>query len=345
MAMDARIRATLSELVNCHSTPGDECEVARVLLRVWTACGLRTVAHGRYAVSARVATAAGRGRRRPVLLVCAHMDSPGYIVERFAGDRAWVLPLGHPSCAGTVTPVWVKTAAGRFTSELRRETRADDDEGAESFSIPMLPGLARGDRVCFAATADGDATGPDSALVRAPFLDNRLGCALLCELAAAGGLQDNDACEVVLGATASEEMGGFGAPVLARAVQPDAVVCLDATYEAPEQGVRLGAGPVLTLSDQSVLLSGGMRDRLLAFCAECALPMQTEVYTVSGTDAKAFPHQGLAAPVFALLLATRGNHTPEEVADWRDVASCAAVIRALARHGAGSGLFDSEYTL
>ena len=38
-------------------------------------------------------------------------------------------------------------------------------------------------------------------------------------------------------------MGGYGAPVLAAAVKPDLVICLDCTYEAPEQQVWRGKGP------------------------------------------------------------------------------------------------------
>jgi len=99
---------------------------------------------------------------------------------------------------------------------------------------------------------------------------------------------------IVLGATAAEEMGGFGAAVLARHVQPDLAIVLDATYEAPAQGVRLGGGPVLTLSDASVLLAPARRDRVAAALAAAGVPLQTEVYNYSGTDARAFPLQGLA---------------------------------------------------
>jgi putative aminopeptidase FrvX len=104
-------------------------------------------------------------------------------------------------------------------------------------------------------------------------------------------------------------------------VAPDLVVCLDATYEAPEQGVCLGKGPVLTLSDASVLLSVEVRDRVLAWAEANGLPLQTEVYNYSGTDARAFPQQGLPARVLPVLLPTRGNHTPVETASVADLES------------------------
>jgi len=137
---------------------------------------------------------------------------------------------------------------------------------------------------------------------------------------------DGLAFEVVLGATAAEEFGGFGATVLARAIEPDLVICLDATYESPEQRVLLGKGPVLTLSDASVLISPAMRDLVLEWFHRRGLLLQTEVYNVSGTDARAFPKVGLPAPVLALLIATRGNHSPAEVANLADYASLREVL-------------------
>ena len=136
----------------------------------------------------------------------------------------------------------------------------------------------------------------------------------------------------MLGATACEELGGFGAPVLARHVQPDLVIVLDATYAAPEQNVQLGNGPVLTLSDASVLLSPARRDQVAKLLSDADVPLQTEVYNFSGTDARAFPHQGLACPILPLLLATTGNHSPRETADLRDANQLIQTIELLARH-------------
>ena len=164
----------------------------------------------------------------------------------------------------------------------------------------------------------------------APFLDNRLGCWILAELAPRlAGWKSR--YHVVLGATACEEFGGFGASVLARQVQPDLVIVVDATYEAPGQNVRLGQGPVLTLSDASVLLSPARRDQVRVILAAAHVPLQTEVYNFSGTDARAFPHLGLACPVLPLLLATIGNHSPRETADLRDASQQLTAIACLAQ--------------
>jgi putative aminopeptidase FrvX len=319
----------LLRLLECHSTPGDEAAVRNVLEAEWRAAGLEPVRLGDQAVHATLSDATSR---QPVLLVTAHMDAPGFAVDRLRLSRVGVglTRLGHPAFVGRSTPGVLKTREGLFAAMIHKLT---GDDGECDYRLrpargqSAWTGLDHGDRVCFAArpTIDGDR-------IASAFLDNRLGCWLLVLLARQAATW-RSRFRIVLGATASEEMGGFGAPVLAHHIQPDLAVVLDATYEALDQGVRVGHGPVLTLSDASVLLSPATRDRVRARFAASGTPLQTEVYNFSGTDARAFPAQGLACPVLPLLLATTGNHSPRETADLRDAASLLTGLQALAEHG------------
>ena len=330
---------TLLELLACHSTPGDEVEVRAVLARHWREAGLRITHDSDYALAATAPLPTRRakpsakqdGKRQPVLLIVAHMDSPGFSVDRLPANRtgaAGLTRLGGAAFAARRVDGVLKTRAGHTPVTIRRQRRPDgefDYTCAPATGTRWPEELCHGDRVCFACqpVCSGHR-------IAAPFLDNRLGCWVLAELA----LQLvawNSRYRIVLGATACEELGGFGASVLARHVQPDLAIVVDATYEAAEQNVRLGRGPVLTLSDASVLLSPARRDQVCALLAAAGVPLQTEVYNFSGTDARAFPHQGLACPVLPLLLATTGNHSPRETADLRDADRLVAAIACLAR--------------
>ena len=316
----------LFDLLRCHSTPGDEDEVAQYLLAAWAGAGWETSSHGRYAVSARLPGGRVDG---PTVLVCAHMDSPGYTVEQIGEDGLVLVRLGGAHLGERPVPGVLKVGGEHHRVVL--QPVPDDPERCRTEGIT---GVAHGDRACFLA-------GPQlvaEQLLESPFLDNRAGCWALVALAR--GLRQNPDINVVLGATSCEEIGGFGAAVLARAVQPDAVICLDATYEDELQDVRLGHGPVLTLSDASVIVGPALRDRFQAFCRARSLPLQTEVYNYSGTDARAFPHQGLPAPVYALLLPTRGNHTPTETAHVADLHAWLDLLHVLLAPGAGHGLWD-----
>ena len=303
---DALDHNLLSRLLQCHSTPGDEGEVAALMLDVWKGAGLRTARHGAYAVSAR--PAADRPGP-PTVLICAHMDSPGFIVERIEGDRLKLLELGGTSFEHEARAV-LKSRGGKHNVTVRRTGGGDAGDGDVIDCGNPAPGEVRsGDRVCYRA----EPLAGEHSVIVSPFLDNRLGCAVLCGLGRRlAGL--DTAVNLVLGATSCEEFGGFGAPVLAHAVRPDVAVCVDATYEAPEQGVALGGGPVLTLSDASVVLSPAVRDTMLDWFAHHRIPLQTEVYNVSGTDSRAFPQAGLPCQVLALLIATQENHSPTETA-------------------------------
>ena len=314
---------TLFQFLDCHSTPGDEAEVRDLLNVRWRQAGCTVVPHGRYAISASMSDT---DSDKPVLLICAHMDSPGFIVEQVHDDSLVLIALGSPRPGNKPFQADLKTAARQQQVVLHRD---DEENGPARYVCEAVPGAAPGDRACYAPTrhiSDG--------ILHAPFIDNRFGCALLVELADALGTLAELPVRVTLGATACEEMGGFGAPVLAHAIQPDGVICLDATYECEEQNVLLGRGPVLTLSDASVLLSIRDREAIDAFFANHGLPLQKEVYNISGTDAKAFPFAGLSAPVLSLLAATRGNHTPAEQVALADTSTVLNALTALVKDGA-----------
>ncbi len=322
------------KLLGCHSTPGDEGEVRAVLESVWRAAGWSVTRHGDYAVSAGHPAA---GADKPVLLICAHMDSPGYSVDRVCGVacdkpgrvRFGVTELGSPEFGGAAVPAVLKTRAGTFQGMIvKLASGAEEPDLAFEMEATLAAGagVRPGDRICFTPSADESGT-----LLRAPFMDNRAGCWMLARLAAEAPLWQAN-YRIILGAASAEEMGGTGASVLAAQIRPDLAVVLDTTYESEEQDVRLGGGPVLTLSDASVLLAPATRDRVIDLMARAQAPLQTEVYNFSGTDAKAFPRVGLSCPVLPLLLPTRGNHSPCEVADARDLEAWLTAIRVLAEN-------------
>lgn len=312
--------APLFALVRCHSTPGDETEVRDWLAADWRRAGWTVTAHDQYALTA---VSPGHTTGLPTVLITAHLDSPGYTVEQVKDGRLTCVKLGSPQFAGAETPAVLKTGSRKVDVILRQEKVDDDhDDGRAVFTADYRGRVRHGDRLCFRA----EPRVVCGRQVLAPFLDNRIGCFLLSRLAHDPRLRRRLPVNLVLGATGSEEMGGFGAAVMARAVAPDLAICLDATYVAEEQNVLLGRGPVLTLSDASVLLSAARRDAVRGWFRCRRLPLQTEVYNYSGTDARAFPHQGLPCPVLALLVATKGNHSPVEQAAIADIE---ALFRAL----------------
>ena len=302
----------LRELCACGSTPGDEVPLARLVASRWRAAGWRPEALGRYAVYARSPEWL---EGRPTVLVCAHLDSPGFIVDVAASEgAAHCVALGHPHPQpdGEMAVRLRGRDGGEYAGALRC---LGEDEMEVSVLDGRRPEL--GDRVWFAPQfAVDEAEG----LVVTPFLDNRAGCWVLCRLAELLGQGGRQRANVIVAATAQEEMTGFGAAVLAAQVRASLVVCLDATYENVGQGVALGGGPVLTVSDKSTLQAPSLLPLLSRLFGRWGLPLAFEAYNYSGTDAAAFPKAGVVSPALALLLPTRGNHSPQETASLVDLA-------------------------
>jgi putative aminopeptidase FrvX len=334
--MTSNSLAQLTALIAAHSTPGDEGEVAGILKGCWQNAGWSVSELGHYAITAHRPTE--RAEERPTLLICAHMDSPGFVVDRPAWSypendtiaQVHIVTLGNPCFDTDVTEAILKCRNGTFAGKIRNFGGEDPDRPEFCFEMDREAAeksdLWIGDRICYApeTSVEGD-------LITAPFLDNRLGCWMLCRLAELA-MDWNQRYRIILGATGCEEINGFGAQVLAAQVKADLVIVLDATYEAEDQGVHLGGGAVVTLSDASVLLSPEIRDHIRQIMAKAEVPIQFEAYNYSGTDARAFPLQGSLAPILALLMPTRGNHSPYETAHTADLDHWEKAIQTLEKH-------------
>ncbi len=303
----------LRRLVECHSTTGDEDEVMAVMKEAFRDCGLHTASLGRYALVARNGKSRGAN---PAVLICAHADSPGFIVQSIKDGVGNAVELGKPYVEeGTDVPVVAKRGKLKFKGTLRCEE-------SDKFLRCHEAGLCRGDRVCFEGTQleDGD-------FLKGPFLDNRLGCFVLCELARS--LDWASGVDVALAVTGGEEFTGFGASVLANHYKPDMVFCLDATYVDDDQEIKFGHGPVLTVTDKSVALGQVVVDQFTKLCSELGIDIQAEIYNYSGTDAVAFPRAGLTGLVFPVLMPTKGNHSNEEIVNRHDLQAEIDLMRKL----------------
>ncbi|MBQ9693813.1 MAG: M28 family peptidase [Kiritimatiellae bacterium] len=308
--------ATLKHFCSLHATPGDEIEVFQALLQRWQAQGLDTRKVGSYAV---IAEPAERKKADTVLLL-SHADSPGFIVQSILSPtKLEVLALGgvHPTQDAELI---LKTSSEKVAAHLHAAGEDWTRTMPLKVTLPTpCPSVQKGDRLCWAPYWS------EEEYITSPFLDNRIGCALIADWYADNAHRFST-MNVVLAASAMEEVNGFGANVLAHAVNADLVLALDITYTDNKQHIQMGNGPVITLSDASVLLSPEMRDRLL----QASVPLQTEVYNYSGTDARAFPAQGIPTPAIPVLIPTEGNHTQREILHPADLNAWPAALEAVA---------------
>ena len=304
--------AILKKLVFLHSTPGDEADVVSILRGKWENEGWSVRALGHQALLAR---SPKWKEGLPSVLICAHADSPGYIIQSLVSDNEGVaIALGGPHILREGQAVSIKTLDGKvFSGKIYSLP--------QNVSIKASSGqkLERGQRICWKPSfkSDGD-------YLVAPFLDNRAGCFLLYLLSEC--VFD---CNVELAVTGTEEFLGFGAAALAANTRPDMVLALDVTYVDEAQQVLFGKGPVVTVCDKSIALSPAQVKALGQLCKRWKLPLQAEYYNYSGTDAAAFGKAGHCCPVLPLLLPTEGNHTSKEKICKADIESLLALLKKM----------------
>lgn len=177
--------------------------------------------------------------------------------------------------------------------------------------------------------------GKDGAYVRGKALDDRLGCALLVELARE--LTSHPVpLDVWLCFTVREEIGRSGALVSANRISPDVAIVLETTaiadvaeVKASNRVARVGDGGVLSLVDRSTIYDRALIDLALAVAKKQDIPVQIKRYVSGGNDAAHIQRSGVGVRCLALSAPTRYLHAPVSVAARADYEAMRALLVAL----------------
>lgn len=143
-------------------------------------------------------------------------------------------------------------------------------------------------------------------------VDNRIGCALLLELASRQPQRD-----VWLSFSVQEEVGLRGAGVAASQIQPDIAVVLDATTAADIAGSApadevcvLEGGAVVPFADKATLYDAALYERIHTLAEKHAIPIQTKTRIAGGNNAGAMQRAYTGAQTAAVSLPCRYIHSP-----------------------------------
>lgn len=310
----------LSELVLLPGLSGHEGEVAAQVRSVLAGLGIRSTSDrvGNVYVAVR-----GRSRRR--LLVTAHLDEVGFLVGRARGKGWGAVPVGHARVSEReAAPVLIRASAGPVPGRVRRW-----EEGfflAVEESGSQAEWIRPGDPVTFAAPPQSQ-----GGRFSAKSLDNRVGCALLLDLASA--LQERvPGWSTHLVWTVREEYGFTGVLAAAHRIDPDVALTVDVTPAGPgyakwEQPARLGRGAVLTLLDGGLLGYPELLDSLQQRAAESSLPLQVEVVSRGWSEASQLQKAAAGCPAAALCVPILHNGTAREVLDWHDLEAASKLLK------------------
>jgi putative aminopeptidase FrvX len=322
-----RVEKLLKELSNAPAPSGFEGPVRDILKRAFQAAGLEISYDG---LGSIIGTLRGPASG-PRILLAAHMDEVGAVVRYITPEGMVKFQLlGGWLDQALVDQRWtIQTAKGPVLAisglksvhvtppeERTSVTSRNDvflDVGAKSKEQAEALGIRPGDPIApassFATLAAGRYVGKA--------LDDRVGCVVLLETLRRikeQGIHTPNTIYFV--GTVQEEIGARGAHTAAALVKPTLGLSLEAGIAADHPGGRadyaqeeLGAGPVIYLADNGMLVNVKLRGFLFHVGEENHIPLQTEVTNGGFEDSRELQAYGTGVPAANIAVATRYLHS------------------------------------
>lgn len=336
----------IKELVETPGIPGREERLRAVVRRELTGLvdEMRVDALGNL-------VAVKRNPGAPKLMIAAHMDEIGFLVNHIDKEKGWLRlqPLGgHDPRNMTAQRVLVSGVGGDLPGILFPGIKpphisGDDDrkkqpQVSDYFVDLGLPGekvrelVAIGDPVTllrgFSVIGDG---------YSAKAMDNRICVYIMIE---ALRRVQNCGFEVYAVATVQEEVGLRGALTSAYEIRPDVGIALDTTLAVDIPGIaehemvtRLGGGAAIKIMDSSQIAHPKLTAALRALADRRGIKWQHEILPRGGTDGGAIQRVHAGVATGTLSVPTRYIHSSVELVHKDDVEANIALLVAFIEEG------------
>ena len=296
-----------------------------------------------------IALKKGTGASALRVLVAAHMDEVGLMITlvedsgllRFAkvgGIDDRVLParavlIGDKRVPGVIAvkPVHLTDKSDREQVTGWKQLAIDIGASSKGEAEKLVQ---KGDRAVF-ATEYRELAGSGSAwrTVQGKAFDDRAGCAILAEL-----LKERFPFELSAAFTVQEEVGLRGARVAAYAESPEAAIVMECTAanEVPTKrdvspSTRLGAGPAITIRDNSFIADPRLVDLFRAAAEDMRIPHQFKQPNIGGTDAGSIQRTRAGVPSITVAVPARYIHSPAAIMDLNDFEATISLAREALR--------------
>ncbi|EFD2580979.1 aminopeptidase, partial [Escherichia coli] len=92
---------------------------------------------------------------------------------------------------------------------------------------------------------------------------------------------------------------------------------------------QIGNGPMLVLSDKSLIAPPKLTAWIETVAAEIGVPLQADMFSNGGTDGGAVHLTGTGVPTVVMGPATRHGHCAASIADCRDILQMEQLLSAL----------------
>ncbi len=332
MKANGKVKYTLLEkLSNARGVSGNESQVREILIdavrdRVdnWRVDTLGNLIVTKSTTGARRKTA-------PRVMLAAHMDEVGLLIvhhesngqlrfRKIGGidDRVLlskVVLIGKDKVPGVIGVKPIHLLKPKERDQILEVEALSIDIGAKSREEAQQA-VKIGDYASFATEFASIGDG----LVKGKALDDRAGCAMLVEI-----LKRDYPLNLVGVFTTQEEVGLRGARVAAYAVEPQIAMALECTGcdDTPKPkderlGLRMGAGPAITITDNSVIADRRLVSLLIETANENRLPYQVKPPMRGGTDAGRIHLTREGVPSAVVSVPARYIHSPVNLIKTQD---------------------------
>ena len=282
----------------------------------------------------------GTGQNRKKVMLCAHMDEIGMITSRITDDGFLkfktvggidprIMVSKRVLIGDNAQPGVIGYKAVHLQDKTERETTAKIkslyiDIGAKNKKDAEKK-VKIGDYIVF----DSNYREFGDGLVKARALDDRVGCAILTELA--GCRFDFD---LYLCFTVQEEVGLRGATVLTNRIQPDialvleATTCSDVADTKPEDyATVLGGGVAISFMDRSTYYNQRLSQFIYNLAQDNDIAVQYKKTTMGGNDAGAIHLACGGVKTAVLSIPARYIHSPSSVISKKDFEACRSLVK------------------
>lgn len=277
-----------------------------------------------------IAVLRGGGRGR--VMLSAHMDEVGFMISSVEDDGTLrIAPLsardpkilaGQYVTVGDarrtvngivgIKPVHLKEDALPKYDDLYVDIGAGSREEAEKIVSPGDFGTFRSDFVRF---------GQNGRMLKGKAIDDRLGCAVLCDtLRAVRESGETLPFDLFCAFTCREELGISGAGCAAEAIRPDAAFIFEATAVADVGGVdptrqvaHQGQGGAISYADRGTVYDRGLFSLIFETAEKYGIPCQTKKFVSGGNDSASIRRSGTGVRVAAISAPARYIHTASNV--------------------------------
>ncbi len=317
----------LEKICATKSPSGYEGDIAEVIAEIASSQGLEC---SRDALGNLIVRRKGAGKK---CILDAHMDTTG-VMATFIDENGYV----RFDSIGGLSASDIQNAEVEFLNGTRGRISYEEKSELSKRKIPSLfiDIGAKDEKEAREKVLPGDAAvflGELRSLcgnrISAPYLDNRLGCAILLHT-----LLSLKKCEYdVYGVfSAQEEVGLRGAKTAAYEIDADFAIVLDVTdsFDIPEHRghgeAKLSGGAAVKVMDRAFIAHPAIVSALVSAAEKGKTPYQRDVITVGGTDGGSINLSRGGIPTGGISVPVRYMHTPCEVADMDDVTAAAKLL-------------------